>query len=556
MGSKKNIDKLFQEQFKNFEATPNEAMWDSIQSELDKDDDNRRVIPFWMNIGNISYVLSLLFLIGIFTVLLNSDVVQGSKVHEILNDQVKSENNVNKITENHLNQHKNTDAIIGKNNKLTPYSEKKSQNNLLDDSHVFDNQSVVSDQSSVNTTNNLLHVVVEDNNKLRKTNDLSNTVNQAVGVSSYKANKNNTVNSIEERERFLLNSNSSEAKLAKSGYQASKNIGVDEKMLALKSSSKESSTNSVHDTESSNVDRFEKILLRGEISDSLSDISKKEMSIVNDEKEIVVLDTVVSPEIKTEEKKLKKRVFKESVVQDKKEELPYGKWRMSPVFAPVYYGSLGEGSSIDNRFKSNAKKGGITASYGIRGEYFTDEKLSFRVGVNKLKLGYSTEDVLINSSAVGSVSAKLAHVSLSSNAMSLNIVNEQGAASLENSSSLVKSVLNQNISYLEIPLGASYKVLDKKIGINIIGGFSTFFLGKNELYADVDGQKIFIGKANNLNKMSYSANIGFGLDYKIAKKLTFNVEPMFKYQLNTFSDNSGNFKPYVLGVYSGFSYKF
>lgn len=50
-------------------------MWDSIQSELDKEDDNRRVIPFWMNIGSAPYVLSLFFLTGIFTIILKSDVV-------------------------------------------------------------------------------------------------------------------------------------------------------------------------------------------------------------------------------------------------------------------------------------------------------------------------------------------------------------------------------------------------------------------------------------------------------------------------------------------------
>lgn len=439
---------------------------------------------------------------------------------------------------------------------MIPYSVKKSQVNLQDYLYVYDNQYVVSGQSSVGTNSNLLHTVVEDDNKLRKGNDLSGTTSQVVGVSNNYKTKKNAVNSIEKGGRLLFNSNSSKAKLAKSEYQANKNIGIDERMLAMNSSSKESSINNRHNTKPSNVDRFEKTFLGEKISDSLSDVSKEVMSIVNGEKEFVALDTVVSPEVKSQDKKLKKRVFKERGVLDKKEELPYGKWRLSPVFALIYYGSLGEGSSIDSRFKSNAKKGDVTISYGVRGEYFADNKFSFRVGVNKLKLGYSTEDVLVNSSVEGAVSANLAHVNLSSYAMSLNIVNEQGAASLGNSSSLVRSVLNQNIGYLEVPIGVSYRVLEKKIGINIIAGISTFFLNKNELYADVDGQKIFIGKANNLNKMSYSANIGFGLDYKIAKKLTFNFEPMFKYQLNTFSDNSGNFKPYVLGVYSGFSYKF
>jgi hypothetical protein len=31
---------------------------------------------------------------------------------------------------------------------------------------------------------------------------------------------------------------------------------------------------------------------------------------------------------------------------------------------------------------------------------------------------------------------------------------------------------------------------------------------------------------------------------------------MFKYQINTFNQNSGNFKPYFIGLYSGISFSF
>ena len=38
--------------------------------------------------------------------------------------------------------------------------------------------------------------------------------------------------------------------------------------------------------------------------------------------------------------------------------------------------------------------------------------------------------------------------------------------------------------------------------------------------------------------------------------LKFNLEPTFKYQLNAYDNTSGNFNPYIIGVYTGFSYKF
>jgi hypothetical protein len=36
MASKRNIDEMFKQQFKNFEATPNDAVWDNIQLKLDE----------------------------------------------------------------------------------------------------------------------------------------------------------------------------------------------------------------------------------------------------------------------------------------------------------------------------------------------------------------------------------------------------------------------------------------------------------------------------------------------------------------------------------------
>ena len=65
-----------------------------------------------------------------------------------------------------------------------------------------------------------------------------------------------------------------------------------------------------------------------------------------------------------------------------------------------------------------------------------------------------------------------------------------------------------------------------------------------------------IGEANNINQISYSTNIGLGFNYNISKSFNFNFEPTFKYQLNAFSNDSGNFKPYIIGVYTGFSFKF
>jgi len=79
--------------------------------------------------------------------------------------------------------------------------------------------------------------------------------------------------------------------------------------------------------------------------------------------------------------------------------------------------------------------------------------------------------------------------------------------------------------------------------------------GNSVSFVSVDGSTD-LGDANNLNSFNFSGNVGVDLDYKISKSWYLNVAPMFKYQLNTYSGDSGNFRPYYFGLYSGLNYKF
>src|SRR5690554_534597 len=116
--------------------------------------------------------------------------------------------------------------------------------------------------------------------------------------------------------------------------------------------------------------------------------------------------------------------------------------------------------------------------------------------------------------------------------------------------------LIQNINYYEVPLELQYAVLDSRFGLSLIGGVSTLFLGNNEVSVKSNNFNSVLGAANNLSSVSFSTNVGLGLNYKLSKRFVFNVEPMFKYQLNPYTDSSVDFKPYYLGVYSGLSFKF
>src|SRR6476661_6118312 len=61
MKERKNIDRLFQEKFKDFDAAPQEYMWNRIEAELNQKK-KRRIIPFWLQMTGIAAAL----LIGLF----------------------------------------------------------------------------------------------------------------------------------------------------------------------------------------------------------------------------------------------------------------------------------------------------------------------------------------------------------------------------------------------------------------------------------------------------------------------------------------------------------
>ena len=114
----------------------------------------------------------------------------------------------------------------------------------------------------------------------------------------------------------------------------------------------------------------------------------------------------------------------------------------------------------------------------------------------------------------------------------------------------------QQFGYVEVPVELNYAVTDGKFGVNIIGGVSSLFLVDNSISLESGNLKTDIGEANNINSLNFSTNVGLALNYKVTPKIQLNVEPVFKYQLNTFSNSSGNFQPFSLGVYSGLSFKF
>ncbi len=117
--------------------------------------------------------------------------------------------------------------------------------------------------------------------------------------------------------------------------------------------------------------------------------------------------------------------------------------------------------------------------------------------------------------------------------------------------------IRQVFRYLELPLVLRYKVIDSKVGLNVSGGVAYGLLVDNLAYTGEGSDMVTVGHTEGINPHSLSSQLGLGMEYNISKKISFNLEPVFRYYMTPLSDISGPlYKPYSLGVFSGFFFKF
>ena len=242
-----------------------------------------------------------------------------------------------------------------------------------------------------------------------------------------------------------------------------------------------------------------------------------------------------------------------------------GRWMVGPSLAPVYFDSFGNGSPIASNFVNNSKSGSVNMSYGLQVAYKVSRRLSIRSGIHRVDYGYNTDEVGFTSSPIAQPSSLIRTISYSENSKSLVVHSTASGAREPQQPSAVditapsparQGQMVQEFGYLEVPVEMQYTLIDKKWGLNLIGGMSSLFLMDNSVSLESSGTITEVGESNNMNDLNFSTNLGFGVFYRLNPRLELNLLPMFKYQLNTFSQTEGSFRPYSIGVYSGLSFRF
>lgn len=514
MKEKKNIDTVFNESFKKLEATPSPRVWENIQAELRKDKKERKVIPLWVKLGGVAALLALMLTVG--------------------NSLFRSTNTA-------------LPSITDK-NVINAEKETQTRSSEMEKDAI---QTQIATEEPAPKTN------------LDKEGDASETT-----TSKNKGTQNPTgpfKNTSDKPSKTVLAANDTEKEAPRiKESQQGKSIEKNFSKNTLKEGVAKSETDAVKKTIVETGKEDGSIQKDKALDAKKEGIAANETAKQNQEKNLVKTEEEIARESNN-----KKSIFdaiaakdEEMVPQKKKKEKPEHRWQVAPNVAPVYYSSLGNGSSIDPSFADNPQKGDVNMSYGVQVSYALNKRLSVRTGINNVDLSYSTGGIEVGT---GPVSVALRSVDYGGRDIVVTAF-DKGALSNSNSSNDFGAItpkstqgdarLIQNINYYEVPVELKYAVINTKFGVNLIGGVSTMFLGNNEISVKADNFNSVLGEANNLSTVSFSTNVGLGLDYKLSKKFTFNIEPMFKYQLNPYTDSSVSFKPYYLGVYSGLSFKF
>ena len=481
MNERKKIDRLFQERFKDFEAAPDDRIWNAIHNEL-HEKKKRRVIPLWWKLSGIAAG----FILAFFTFQTFSE--DWNNEPEIVNAPKESNDN-HSIKQNATPQN----AI-----QIADESDATSINKEENNSQINKNDSI---QKSVAKNELKVNSAAKQNNRRTK--------NSAFAYNSKVKNK-------EDLDEINV---SSKDKLAEKTSSISEKINEKNKFLVAELFNK---TDKFTNKTKIQKDIDSTAFLLATEHNPLEEILKKK-----NEKDLVIVQTEMN------------------------------RWRVTTNVAPIYFNSVSNGSPIEAQFGENSKSYQNNLSVGVGVQYAVNKKLAFRTGVNKVTLGYGTNDVVFFGALKASPLSTLNSSIESSNIEIMSANNVVGLRPFEdNFQNMEKGVLNQRMGYYEIPLEVSYAIINRKFGIQVIGGLSTLFLSDNSVSVQSANTKMSLGKANNLNDIHFSGNAGLGFNYQFWKSFEAHFEPTFKYQFNTFSRDAGNFKPYFVGLYTGVSFKF
>ncbi|WP_395065558.1 hypothetical protein [Flavobacterium sp.] len=501
MSERKNINHLFQEKFENHEVIPQEIVWKNIEIKL-KEKKKRRVIPIWWRLSGSAAAL----LIGFF----------------VYNNYFNANPNNEVVTRDEKSSETKTNTII----KSTEYSNKTTTPSSTNNSSAVANK----EENKEVTNENLVHNEQINHDKINESIEYKKPHNNEIVVKLElkKAINGKTITGKDANNSKVYKNQSTDENIVYNDLTL-----IDNKEIATVIENK--------------IKTKENIITSSFYKEIVNNLENNTVVLNPNLKIDSIKIAVVEPNALEE---LQKEKEKKIITEQK-----LNRWQVSSNLAPIYFSSTTNGSPLDKRLESNNKNYATNIGYGLGIKYSLNKKIKLRSGINIVSVNYETNGIAFYQNTSGT--SKITNLNPNNAGAYIEIENLDNVnTSFNKIQQHFEGKINQKLGYIEVPVEISYLILNKKIGINIIGGLSSLLLNENEIFLKSEGLNLKIGEASNLNNIHFSGNLGLGFKYGFFKHLEANLEPVFKYQINTFSSDAGNFKPFVFGVYSGLSFTF
>lgn len=257
-----------------------------------------------------------------------------------------------------------------------------------------------------------------------------------------------------------------------------------------------------------------------------------------------------------------------------------GKWQLGAALSPqLSYRDVGSADVYQNTIVNNSESAKMTFSGGLQFSYKRSNRLTIESGIYYNRMGvnirdyrsfqfglfsrekyYSpiSDDVVKISNSMGTIVSEDKSVFLNNYTNNVDALDYPvlSPAEMQVGNSTVNS-FSQTFEYLEIPLNIRYRIVDKAVQVQVIGGLSTNLLLKTSISAITSNEKVKIGEVQDIRSVNYSGNLGIGFGYEIFSSFTLSIEPRFRYYLN--SINQGGLpaiRPYAFGLHTGVNYTF
>ena len=274
-----------------------------------------------------------------------------------------------------------------------------------------------------------------------------------------------------------------------------------------------------------------------------------------------------------------------------KQKLQEHGWIVGAQISPGYSShSASHNDTYAQDMASNSDNGGSNVGAGISVQYKTSKRLRVETGIyyakdgqkanNSFNLFGGNDDLMYSytpSASDDGVTPGFSNVvQTGSNGRGIAMNSTAGVIKMESAprgANISADLENSNIAsakrlysdgefsqvfeFVEVPLYLRYSVLDKKVGVELLGGINAGFVIGNNAYLDNDYGLQNIGSTADISTLNFSGTIGVGLNYALGKHFSFALEPRLNYYLSSINSNPDvDYRPYRIGVYTGVYYEF